>query len=141
MKFHQLTLEVQSLFQSAVINRANKLNLMPGQPKILDYLKEHNGSSLSEISRGCFLSNPTVTGLIERMEKTGLVERRHKQGDKRTSYIFLTQKGINELENIAEIFSDIENTALKGLNPEEKEKFLETLNKVKINLEEFYNEH
>ncbi|MCD8158825.1 MAG: MarR family transcriptional regulator [Clostridiales bacterium] len=83
MKFHQLTLEIQSLFQSAVINRAKKLNLMPGQPKILDYLEEHNGSSLSEISRGCFLSNPTVTGLIDRMEKTGLIERCHKTGDKK----------------------------------------------------------
>lgn len=140
MKFHRLTLAVQSLFQNMVLREAKRYDILPGQPRILDFLSENDGASLSEISRGCYLKNPTVTGLIDRMEKSELVRRQMLKGNKKTTYICLTPKGKTSLESICKIFETVENRALKGLSIEEKEVFLSTLEKIKNNLEENSNE-
>ncbi len=79
MTYHQLMLGAQSMFQNMVMNRAREIGLLPGQSKILDYLGEHDGSSLTEIAEGCFLSNATISGIIDRMEKSSLIARRQRR--------------------------------------------------------------
>jgi DNA-binding MarR family transcriptional regulator len=45
------------------------------------------------------LNKSTVTGIIGRLEKKGLVSKLPKEGDRRVSYVKLTQAGFNALEN------------------------------------------
>ena len=64
-------------------NRSNKVitrqilekGLMPGQPKILEFLLENDGCTQKEIGKGCVLDKSTVTSLLSRMEENGLVSR------------------------------------------------------------------
>lgn len=140
MTYHQLMLGAQSMFQNMVMNRAREIGLMPGQSKILDYLGEHNGSSLTEIAEGCFLSNATISGIIDRMEKNSLIERKQKDGNRRTYYIYLTEKGASALRQISDVFQEMENAAWQGIDPKDREQYIATLIKINKNLEAKKNE-
>lgn len=129
-------LGVQSLFQNKVLIRAREYGLMPGQSKIIDYLGEHDGSNLTEIAEGCYLSNATISGIIDRMEKSGLIERRQKSGNRRAYFIYLTEKGRDAFEFLSVVFAELEEEVWRGVDAEESDRFIATLQKIKSNLEE-----
>ena len=68
------------------------------------------------------------------MEEKGLVERRMLHGNRRNSYVFLTEKG-EELRNlVTESFESIENEAFQGISDEDKEQFMKIFSKIYENL-------
>ena len=69
------------------------LDVTPVQGMILFFLHKNNGCSLTELSRGIMIENATVTGLVDRLEKSGCVERRNNPHDRRAYRIYLTEKG------------------------------------------------
>ena len=75
-----------------IVQKISSLKLLPGQPKILEYLLEHNGSIAKDISNYCVLDKSTITSLLVRMEKDGLIMRKTHSTDKRSAYIYLTEK-------------------------------------------------
>ena len=52
---HYLTMANQMLIQKRLLERVKASGLTLGQPKILDYLKDHDGASQKEIAAGCFI--------------------------------------------------------------------------------------
>ncbi|MCP4567190.1 MAG: MarR family transcriptional regulator, partial [FCB group bacterium] len=57
------------------------------QAGILFLLKENNGQAMSQLSRRLILDNSTITGLIDRLEKSGFVIRKANLKDRRISLI------------------------------------------------------
>lgn len=55
--------------------------LMPGQPKILEYLWFHDGASQKEIGQECIIDKSTVTSLLKRMEKLELIRKEPRPDD------------------------------------------------------------
>lgn len=55
----------------AIVAQTSRLQLMPGQPKILLYLLEHDGAMAKEITEGCVLDKSTVTSLLARNGTAG----------------------------------------------------------------------
>jgi DNA-binding MarR family transcriptional regulator len=55
--------------------------------------RKPGGMLMSEISRFLLVSNGNVTGIVERLAADGLVVRAQRNGDRRTSFVRLTQKG------------------------------------------------
>ena len=47
-----------------IVQKISSLKLLPGQPKILEYLLEHNGSIAKDISNYCVLDKSTITSFI-----------------------------------------------------------------------------
>lgn len=119
-----------------IIQKISVLNLLPGQPKILEYLLENNGSIAKDISSGCVLDKSTVTSLLLRMEKQNLIIRKTHATDKRSSYVYLTEKGLTIAKKIKQICFTIDDKALKNIPPQNKKILLETLNTVIDNLKE-----
>lgn len=76
LSFHYLVMAEHSILQKKLLSCLKNTGLTIGQPKILDYLKDHNGASQKEIARGCHIEPGTLTSLLNRMEETELVERR-----------------------------------------------------------------
>ena len=71
---------ISKVYQKLIINLQKALSeagieVTPVQAMLLFYLQKKDGSSLTEISSGLMLENPTVTGLIDRLEKSGYVKR------------------------------------------------------------------
>ncbi|WP_027399005.1 MarR family winged helix-turn-helix transcriptional regulator [Anaerovorax odorimutans] len=134
--FHYLSMINQALFQKRVLKKIIEIGLTPGQPKILDYLSTHDGSIQKDIAYGCQIDPATLTGILERMEEKELVERRVIKGNRRSSFVYLTEKGRKKAEKVSEIFLEIEEKIFKGIGTEEKEQFMNTFIKICCNMTE-----
>ena len=132
--FHYLVMAEQAMVQRTLLTRIKGSGLTLGQPKVLDYLKDHNGSSQKEIARGCHIEAGSLTSILNRMEEKGLVERRMLHGNRRNSYVFLTEKG-EELRNlVTESFESIENEAFRGISEADRQQFMKTFSRIYENL-------
>ena len=119
----------------AITSQTGKWELLPGKPKILEFLLEHNGCTQKEISRGCALDKSTVTSLLSRMEAKGLLTSCPAEGDRRHVQVFLTESGAHWATRTIEICAQVDRKATEGLSPEELQNFLTTFQKILNNLE------
>lgn len=125
--FHHMIMAEHSMFQKKLLAKLKGTGLTIGQPKILDYLNTHNGTSQKEIARACYIEPATLTSLINRMEDSGLVERRMLNGNRRSFYIFLTPKGQEQARLVAEAFSQLEEEAFRGIPEQKRKEFINLL--------------
>ena len=127
---HYLIMANQMLVQKALMEK----------PKILDYLKAHDGNSQKEIAQACFLEAGSLTTILNKMEEKRLIERRILNGNRRTFHIFMTDEGKEKQKLIEKNFQQIEEKALSGISEEELEKFMRVYKKIYSNLQEERNE-
>ena len=105
-----------------------------GQPKVLDYLKDHDGASQKEIAAGCLIEAGSLTSILNRMEEKGLIERKMLNGNRRTFHIFMTESGKKNQKLVEEAFKKIEKTALNGISEEEQKLFMDIFCRIYRNL-------
>ena len=105
-----------------------------GQPKILDYLKDHDGANQKEIAAACHIEAGSLTSVLNRMEAQSMVERRTLNGNRRTFHVFLTGNGQRLQRIVEEKFCEIEAAALAGISQKELDSFLKTFQKIQENL-------
>ena len=122
---HYLSMANQMLIQKQLFEKVKVFGLTSGQPKVLDYLKDHDGASQKEIAAGCFIEAGSLTSILNGMEKKGLIERRMLNGNRRTFHIFMTESGKKSQQAVEEAFEEIEKAALKGISAEDLEKYIE----------------
>lgn len=68
------------------------------------------------------------------MEEKQLIERRSLNGNRRTSYIFLTEQGTQSQQLIDGIFAQIEAQAFQGIPEAEREKWMRQFRQIYENL-------
>ena len=92
---------------SAAINRKllrnfrdNELDITPEQWTVLLFLWKRDGVSQQELCNATFKDKPSMTRLIDHMEKQGLVVRIASRDDRRANLIYLTRQG-RDLEECA----------------------------------------
>lgn len=132
--FHYLIMAEQSIFQKELHARLKDTGLTIGQPKILDYLKDHDGAGQKDIARGCHIEPGTLTTLLNRMEDAGLVERRTLNGNRRSLYVFLTEKGKDQVKLVTEAFYTMEKEAFRGMSETECETLMHLIHQVYENI-------
>lgn len=133
---HYLIMANQMLVQKFLMDQIKDTGLTIGQPKILDYLKEHDGSNQKEIARACFLEAGSLTTILNKMEEKGLIERRMLNGNRRSFHIFMTEEGKRKQQMVDKAFKEIEQKALSGILEEEYERFLNIYKRIYSNLQE-----
>jgi len=77
-----------------------KLNLTIPQLKSLFYISRHGKVNPSGLASGIHVTPANVTGIVERLVEQGLLTRAPDSGDRRISWLTVTDKGrtlINEL--------------------------------------------
>lgn len=131
--FHYLVMAQHSIFQKKLLAKLKDSNMTIGQPKILDYLKDCDGASQKDIAHGCHIEPGTLTTLLNRMEDAGLVERRTLGGNRRSYYIFMTEKGRAMSELITNAFDELEEEAFNGISPEDQAIFMDLFQKIHNN--------
>lgn len=134
--YHKLMLENHTMFTKKVYERLADRELSSGQPKILEYLYEHDGSVQKEIAQACGIEPATVTSLLSRMEKNGIIVRKMQNNNRRFLYVYLTEKGKEEADYVKKAFDILEGIALKDFTNKEKDQFNEYLKRVNKNLKE-----
>jgi DNA-binding MarR family transcriptional regulator len=103
------------------------VEVTPIQVMLLFFLQKNDGSSLTQISQGLMLENPTVTGLIDRLEKLGYVKRSDHPSDRRIYLVHLTEKGKKVASKALPIVKRLNEQIKEGYSKEEIEGFKKVL--------------
>ena len=111
---------------SAAINRKlsrnfrqQGLEITPEQWTVLIFLWEKDGVTQQELCNATFKDKPSMTRLIDNMERQHLVVRISDKRDRRTNLIHLTKDG-KELEEKARLIANLTlKEALRGVTLEE----------------------
>jgi DNA-binding MarR family transcriptional regulator len=103
------------------------VEVTPIQVMLLFFLQKNNGLSLTQISQGLMLENPTVTGLIDRLEKSGYVKRSDHPNDRRVYLIYLTEKGRKVANKALPIVKNLNEQIKEGYSKGEIENFKKVL--------------
>lgn len=125
LTYHYMLMTNHMLLQKQLLAALRETGLTAGQPKVLDYLRDHNGASQKEIARGCRIEPGSLTSVLNRMEEKGMIERRMLRGNRRTFYIYLTDKGEELLKVVEKEFEKLEKKVFKGLSLEEQKSFMD----------------
>lgn len=80
------------------------------------------------------LKGPSVTSLLNGLEKNGFIIRYSREDDGRAMNIKITEKGDKVLEALRNVFKSTEQQLHNGMTPEEQEQFLMLLKKAHDNL-------
>ena len=134
--FHYLSMANHMMVQKKLMEQLKDTGLTLGQPKVLDYLKDHDGASQKEIAAGCLIEAGSFTSILTRMEEKGLIERKMLNGNRRTFHIFMTESGKKNQKLVEETFEKIEETALNNVSEEEQKVFMEIFLRIYRNLAE-----
>ena len=116
-----------------IARRIKREGLMPGQPKILEYLWFHDGASQKDISRECIIDKSTVTSLLKRMENLDLIRKETRPDDQRGINIYLTDKGWEKAKEIRKVIYATDDAMWQGIPEEEKQQFMRTFHKIIAN--------
>lgn len=133
---HYLLMAAHARFQKGLFAELRDSGLTAGQPKVLDHLHQCDGDSQKNIACACHIEPGSLTTLLKGMEAKDLIARRNLHGNRKTSHIFMTDKGRAADMRVQAAFRDMEARALAGISAAEQVQFIETLEKIYDNLTE-----
>ncbi len=131
---HYMIMANQMLVQKTLMEMLKKSGLTLGQPKILDYLKDHDGSNQKEIAKACFIEPGSLTTILNKMEEKNLIVRKSLNGDRRSYHVFLTELGKEKQKLVEESFNLIEKQMTLNFSKEELDSFYSVNKKMFENL-------
>lgn len=107
-----------------------ELNLTGPQGVLLGTLAHYGEMKVSDLSEKLGLSNSTVSGIIDRLEKQELLERIRSKEDRRVVYVKVTEKCRENSKKHFEEVNKMFEAMMDKATPEELDIILEGLNKL-----------
>jgi len=123
--------EVNKIIKRSMRKSFEDVGITIPQSLVIGTLIQFGEMKITELSRKINLSNSTISGIIDRLEKRQLVIRTRSEEDRRIVYVKVTpkfgevHKGFHD--KVEESFKDLLSTG----TPEEIEKIIEGLNVLK----------
>ena len=114
--------------------RLSTFGITATQYVILAHLAKEDGLSQTKLGNRLYFDNPTVTGVIDRMERDGLVERRRDPRDRRVINIFLSDRAKGILSDINSIADEVNDRALDSCSARQKSELIDMLNTIWKNM-------
>ena len=104
---------------------------------IIGYLSHNSNHDIfqRDIETKFSLRRSTVTGILQRMEKSELITREPVSYDKRLKKIVLTEKAIEIYEYFSKTYDDLEVKLIKGIKQDELDAFFSIIDKMRKNVE------
>lgn len=133
---HYLLMATHSVLQKKLFLSLKESGLTLGQPKVLDYLKDHNGASQKDIALACHIEPASLTSILGRMEEKGMIARKMLNGNRRSLYVFLTEKGRLLQQAVEKNFLSLEEKAFQGFSERERALLVKQLGQIYENLTE-----
>ena len=125
---HYLLMADHAMLQKLVMSRIKPLGLTTGQPKVLDFLQDHDGAMQKDIAKGCHIEPSSLSTILGGMERAGLLERSTRDENRRTVY------GREQCRRLNAIFAAAEEEALRGFSPQEMQQVQTLLGRIYHNL-------
>jgi DNA-binding MarR family transcriptional regulator len=110
------------------------LNLTIEQWSVLYHLWKEDGISQQELCNATFRDKPSITRLVDNLEKLQLVKRVASENDRRINKIHLTKQALKLQEQTMELAEETLNDALSGVPANQINLCKEVLQRVYDNL-------
>jgi MarR family transcriptional regulator, organic hydroperoxide resistance regulator len=93
--------------------------LTHGQFFLIVAIMEEEGMLPSELADKTSQDRPTITGLLDRLERDGWIERRPDKKDRRSLRIYLAPRANESKDAILELFEESNQRFMNRFSPEE----------------------
>ena len=110
------------------------ISLTIEQWSVLYHLWKQDGASQQELCNATFRDKPSITRLIDNLEKAGLVKRVSDEKDRRINKVYLTPMALKMQEETMHLAEQTLNEALDGVPSDQVNLCKEVLQKVYDNL-------
>lgn len=129
--------QINDIMEKNANNALRGQDLTIAQSGVLVLLdeKEEKAATFKELEKNFGVSQPTMVGLLSRLEQKNLIEILSDPDDKRIRRAHLTQKGEEKCKEGYKHMKSAEELLLGSLTAEEKKEFLRLLSKVRGSLE------
>jgi DNA-binding MarR family transcriptional regulator len=94
---------------------SSEVNLTIEQWSVLYHLWKQDGASQQELCNATFRDKPSITRLVDNLEKLNLVKRVSDDKDRRINKIFLTRQAQKLQEETMQLAEETLNEALQGV--------------------------
>ena len=122
------------MFEQQINENMISVNVTRSQMEVLvyTYIKNKNGIEVNQVDleKDLNLKNPTVTGLISRLEKKGYMKREKSSKGPNYKSVLITDEGIRIIEEGKRITDNVEKEMFSVLDKDEKKELTRLLQKV-----------
>jgi MarR family transcriptional regulator, organic hydroperoxide resistance regulator len=110
------------------------VELHVGQEMVLFHLTNEDGLTQTQLAERMCIEAPTLTRMLQRMEREDIIKRLADSDDARVSRVYLTEHARSLQPRIEECWMDLEQQTLAGLTQEERLLLRRLLLQVRSNL-------
>ena len=103
------------------------VSITPAQSAILFLLERKDGQTMSELTQELSIDNSTLTGLVDRLERSGFVKRNASTADRRLSHVYITGSGHDEIERAKAVIRRVNDRIREDFTEGEVESFKKIL--------------
>jgi len=107
-----------------------RLDLNVAELRILRVLREQGSSPMNRFCAATMLSQPSITGVVDKLEERGLVERVRSREDRREVLIAITAKGNQTYLEGMDLHRQFVEKAFSGLEDDEAQSLVSLLKKL-----------
>lgn len=109
---------------------AAESELSHSQFHVLMWLGSDGALTMGELARRASITEKTITGVIDRLEKMGLAQRRRDQGDRRVIHVVLTEQGGRTFAELEAVMQRRLARFLGLLDPQDRDALCRILHKL-----------
>ncbi len=111
------------------------LDITPEQWVLLEKLYYDNGLSQTDLAAQIFKNTPTISRILDLLEKKGFTERQRFENDRRRHRVFLTLQGKQVVEKAQPLVQGLREQGWQKLGEEDYQHFTRILNQIFTNFE------
>lgn len=123
-----------SVSQNKVFKYFSKLleeyGLTPAQYGVLNCLWSEGQLSPKQIGEFMYLEAPTISGILDKMQKAGFIERSVDPENRRNVLVVATQKSMELQDKVEAATVKMNNTALQNLSASDKAVLMKSLDTI-----------
>lgn len=124
-----------NLHRRVTMEAFHRAGIKRAQPWILDYLAENDGCIQRELADHAHFDPASITSALVGMEESDLIRRESVPDDKRALRVYLTEAWREKQRYVQQVFSNAEETALRGFSQQERDLMESFLHRIQENFE------
>lgn len=111
-------------------------DMTPEQFTVLVRLNEQDGINQKELAQRSGKDQPTLTRILDLLERKHLIRKQTHQRDRRAFLLFVTEEGRHMVMVLSPIEREHQAAVFAGIDPAEQQQFKQTLLKMMMNTEQ-----
>ncbi|OPZ62423.1 MAG: Organic hydroperoxide resistance transcriptional regulator [Firmicutes bacterium ADurb.Bin506] len=127
--FRAMRIHGQTLFRAV-----GEKGLYPGQARCLWIVHRNAGIAQRELADRLHVARPTITVMLQKMEKAGLIMRRVDEDDQRLTRIYLTDEGMAVRARLEKALGEFVSNGIGRMSERDQLEFERLLNLLCENL-------